>query len=526
MNDNKNYMADITNSDEGSIGSGGELFLKGISGSVSDGYQVTIQGQNVRYTYDEDTEENFSNEDLTLSGTDYIYETQHSYGDWIIMNEPSCTVPGLRQRVCSNCGDVDTEEIPAKGHTWNTDYTVDQAPTCAEEGSESIHCADCDAVKENSARSIPKTEHEYGSWEVTKEATCTEKGSRKKVCGNCGDIITEEIPAKGHTWNTDYTVDQAATCAEEGSESIHCTDCDAVKEDSARSIPKTKHEHGSWEVTKESTCTEEGSRERVCKNCGSKDIQVISKKPGIELTADAVTGIVNKTYTGKALPQSLVVTVNGKNLKEGTDYKVTYKNNTNAGTASVSVTGLGTYCKTVTKTFKINPKKVTPAVTLSRTAYTCTGKAQKPAVTVKIGSAKLTSAGYQVTWPSGRINVGTYKVTVKLEGNYSGSKSVSYKINPKGTALSGLTAVKAGFKAKWKKQAAQTTGYQLQFSVSGSFPSNRQKTLIISGCGTVTKKVTKLQKKKKYFVRIRTYKKIGKTTYYSTWSGKKSITTK
>ena len=51
------------------------------------------------------------------------------------------------------------------------------------------------------------------------------------------------------------------------------------------------------------------------------------------------------------------------------------------------------------------------------------------------------------------------KVTVKLKGNYTGSRTVSFKINPKAASLASLTAAKKGFTIKWKKQAAQTTGY-------------------------------------------------------------------
>ena len=115
------------------------------------------------------------------------------------------------------------------------------------------------------------TEHVYGDWTITKEATCKETGSREKVCENCGYKITEEIPAAGHVWEEDYTVDKEATCAEEGSESIHCSVCGEIKEGSSRVIGKTQdHKYGEWTVTKEATCTEEGSKEKVCEVCGDK----------------------------------------------------------------------------------------------------------------------------------------------------------------------------------------------------------------------------------------------------------------
>lgn len=86
MDDGLNYMADVTNSDEGSVGSDGRLFLKGIQGSVSDGYVLswdeyqweeggriyTRPAGSVSYVYDEDTRELFTGEELTLSSQDYV----------------------------------------------------------------------------------------------------------------------------------------------------------------------------------------------------------------------------------------------------------------------------------------------------------------------------------------------------------------------------------------------------------------------------------------------------------------------
>ena len=83
-----------------------------------------------------------------------------------------------------------------------------------------------------------KASHEYGEWTVTKEATCTEEGSKEAVCSICGCMITEAIPATGHKWDTDYTIDIPATEAAPGSKSIHCSVCGAIKEGSSEVIPQ------------------------------------------------------------------------------------------------------------------------------------------------------------------------------------------------------------------------------------------------------------------------------------------------
>ena len=148
------------------------------------------------------------------------------------------------------------------------------------------------------------------------------------------------------------------------------------------------------------------------------------------ITDESVSEITEQTYTGNAITPAVTVTVNGTTLTAGTDYSVSYANNTNAGTASVTVTGIGDYTGTVTKEFTINPKSVTPDVTLSATSYTYDGKAKKPGVTVKDGSKTLTEGtDYKVTYASGRTDAGTYNVKVTLQGNYSGSKKVSFTIN-------------------------------------------------------------------------------------------------
>ena len=210
--------------------------------------------------------------------------TEHVYGDWTITKEATCKETGSREKVCENCGHTVTEEIPVTDHVWEEGYTVDKEATCAEEGSESIHCSVCGEIKEGSSRAIEKTQDHTLSKTEAKEADCTTAGNKEYwTCSVCGKVFSDGegtvettleatvIPAKGHVWKEDYTVDKEATCAEEGSESIHCSVCGEIKEGSSRAIGKTQdHKYGEWTVTKEATCTEEGSNEKVCSVCGDK----------------------------------------------------------------------------------------------------------------------------------------------------------------------------------------------------------------------------------------------------------------
>ena len=135
------------------------------------------------------------------------------------------------------------------------------------------------------------------------------------------------------------------------------------------------------------------------------------------------------------------------------------------------ITTTCTRCGTTTKTVKI--AKVSK-IKLSKTKYTYNGKKQTPSVTVKDSKGKelKVNTDYKVKLPSGRKNVGTYEVKITFKGSkYSGSKTLSYTINPKSTKLSKVSAKKKGFEAKWKKQSTQTKGYQIQYSTDSKFKS-------------------------------------------------------
>lgn len=152
-------------------------------------------------------------------------------------------------------------------------------------------------------------------------------------------------------------------------------------------------------------------------------------------------------------------------------------------------------------------------------------------MTVKNGTTVLAKGtDYTVSDASGRKNVGSYKVTVKLKGNYSGSNTVSFKIIPKGTTLGTLTPASNAVAVKWTKQAkkmstSRITAYQIQLATDSGFTKNK-KTVTVRGYSTVSWKVTKLLGGKKYYVRIRTYKTVNDVKYYSKWSKAKTVTTK
>ena len=141
-----------------------------------------------------------------------------------------------------------------------------------------------------------------------------------------------------------------------------------------------------------------------------------------------ILGIENKIYTGYEIYQDITLKCNETILFVDNDYTVSYENNINVGTATITITGLGSYTGTIEKTFSITPKTISPVVELSKTSFVYNGKEQKPAVSVKDGETEIPSSAYTVEWPSECVNVGIYQIGVTLSGNYSGSNTADFRI--------------------------------------------------------------------------------------------------
>ena len=235
----------------------------------------------------------------------------------------------------------------------------------------------------------------------------------------------------------------------------------------------------------------------------------------ISLAGAKVAAIKARTYTGKAIKPAVTVTLSGKTLKKGTDYTVAYKNNTNAGTATVTIKGKGDYTGTVTASFKINPASLAKAKVAAIQARTYTGKAIKSAVTVTLSGKTLKKgADYTVAYKNNKA-IGKASVTIKGKGNYTASVSKTFAINPKAVSLASLTAGKGQLTVKWKKGTGGA-GYQLEYSLKKSFVSSTK--VKIAKAATVSRVLKNLKAGKTYYVRIRGYKLVGGKAYVSPWS--------
>gem|GEM_PF-1769176 len=141
-----------------------------------------------------------------------------------------------------------------------------------------------------------------------------------------------------------------------------------------------------------------------------------------------VADIAAVTYNGNDQQPGMTLTYNGKTLKSGTDYTLSYVDNKNAGTGKVVASGIGNFTGTVSGTFTINQRSIGNASIASIADVTYTGSAIEPAVTVTDGSKTLKKGtDYKVSY-SNNTNAGTATVNIEGIGNYTGSKSASFKI--------------------------------------------------------------------------------------------------
>ncbi len=279
-----------------------------------------------------------------------------------------------------------------------------------------------------------------------------------------------------------------------------------------------------------------------CKNAGTHKVKITMKGDytgtktlsySIKAVSEYSAGLTAKlsttncTYDGTAKKPTVTIKDKSGNKIASSNYTVTYpKSCTAVGSYRVEIKYKGNYSGSDTLYYYVNAASASKCkVTLSKTTYTYNGKVQKPTVTVKDAKGKkLTTSSYSVSYSYGCKSVGTYTVTIRFKGNYTGSKTLTYKINPAGTTVKSLTAAKKSLKVAVTKKTTEVTGYEIQYSTSKNFKSAKSKTLTSYSKTSLT--LSGLSAKKTYYVRVRTYKTVGGKKYYSGWSTIKSKKTK
>jgi hypothetical protein len=457
----------------------------------------------------------------SVCGTSYkdstTKATGHSYGNSVVTKQPTCTSEGTAIKTCTKCNATVTETIAKLSHSYTATVV---APTCTTDGYTLHKCSVCGtSYKDNTTKA---TGHSYGNSVVTKQPTCTSEGTAIKTCTKCNATVTEKLPAKGHTAVTDKGY--PATCTTAGkTDGSHCSVCNTVIKVQAV-IYATGHKSSGWIVDKAASIGVKGSKHKECTVC--KKVLETAEIPALSRISISKASVTLSTstyaYDGKAKKPGVTVKLNGKTLKNGTDYTVSYSNNTKVGTAKVTITGKGNYTGLVSKTYSIknNFKKATVSG-ISTKAFT--GKNITQSITVKYNGKTLKNVtDYTVSYSNNK-NIGTATVKITGKGSYTGTITKTFKINPAKQEIQKLTAKSKAFFVDWA-QKGSATGYEIQYATNSKFTSAKKVT--ITNNKTDTKTISKLSGKKKYYVRVRSYTTVKGTKYYGAWSASKSVTTK
>ena len=192
------------------------------------------------------------NEDGTINGAE-VHE--HSFGEWVVTTEPTCTETGIETRTCE-CGETETREIDMIDHSFG-EWIMTFEPTCTDQG---IEFRECEVCGQTEGRYVDALGHDYEA--VVTEPTCTEGGYTTYTCSRCGDAyVTDETDALGHDYEAVVT---EPTCTEGGYTTYTCSRCgDSYVDDETDALG-----HDYEAVVTEPTCTEGGYTTYTCAVCG------------------------------------------------------------------------------------------------------------------------------------------------------------------------------------------------------------------------------------------------------------------
>lgn len=271
----------------------------------------------------------------------------------------------------------------------------------------------------------------------------------------------------------------------------------------------------------------------------------------LDITKAKINAIPNQSYVGASVTPVPTITYANRQLTNGVDFTVTYSNNNFPGTGKATITGIGNFKGSKELTFKI-VGDISKATVTGLSPITETGKAitvaNFPAFRVSLGKDLVANTDYTLAYANNTLP-GIATITITGKGSYTGKLTVNFTINKKSSAPSGATKVsgdyvnkkykkanisslkkgKKSITVKWKK-VKSIKGYQIEYSTSKKFTKKTSKKVLVSKQKKTSTAIKNLKGKKKYYVRIRTYKNVkfnGKTVkIYSSWSKSKSVKTK
>lgn len=236
--------------------------MRNISGSTYTGtisaYEVT-EGA-LEYYISASDGRNTATSGTAKSPNKIRIDIEHNFDEGSISKNPTCTEAGEMLYTCLDCGQTKTVEIPALGHDYSTEWTIDIEATCQAEGEKSHHCTRCSSRADIAA--ISKTSHVWNAGNVTRSNTCTEDGVKHFKCINCTAEKDETLPAIGHNY---VDTVHAATCTERGYTEHVCQNCGISYNSDFTALAEHEYEEI---IINPATCTTDGVKKLVCKHCG------------------------------------------------------------------------------------------------------------------------------------------------------------------------------------------------------------------------------------------------------------------
>ncbi len=258
--------------------------------------------------------------------------------------------------------------------------------------------------------------------------------------------------------------------------------------------------------------------------------------------------VSDKTYTGSSIKPAPSLTYRDNKLIKGTDYTVSYSNNTKVGTASIKYTGTGNYTGSKTIKFDINQRSIKDTkIKLKYTTATYSGSAKKPSLTITYNGKTLVSGTDYTAAYSNNIKVGKAKVVINGKGNFKGSVTKYFTIKPRKMVvkkagietINGIKGIKAYFSRYFKYSEADS--FEVQILNSNKKEVKNGKVELAANKDTTNKSLAfplkykgasgkiytiKITKGQKYYFKVRARKTVGDDTYFGSWSSLVSFTGK
>ena len=407
---------------------------------------------------------------------------QHNYSKATVTKAATCTTKGQTTYTCA-CGEsIVKTDIPSLGHDLVYSETV--APTQTEMGYDIYKCTRCtyttkqnytDVIKlgnlANATVTLPQSSYEYTGKKISPVPTVKLDGKTLSASTDYTVAYYNNLDVGSNamvvvTGKGNYSGEKSATFSIVAGSASDISAANVTGINSSYSYtgseikPTPTVDLGGRTLTLNTDYTVAYSNNV---NAGTATVTITgkgnyknSKKVTFTITGGGtptktdisgatISGLTSKAYTGSAITQTPIVTYGGKALTQGTDYTVAYSNNTNVGTATVTITGKGNYTGSKSANFTITAVNLSGASVsgISNKTYTGSAITQTPAVTYS-GKTLTLNTDYTVSY-SNNTNAGTATVTITGKGNYTGSKSVTFTISAANISSATITGVNSSY---------------------------------------------------------------------------------